>query len=262
MGAGRESYTLTRMMDYTLHSYPFGDAAHHPGSLEAILARAASLGMRDVELMSASVPAYRKLARPPLPVAALHAVPGMFDTADDPRPLLAQVDCPHLVCSGPMQWHKRSRDDWQRTAEALNIAGSALAAEGRRLLYHNHDFEFHDLDSSGPATAWDLLLSELDPAACGICLDVGWAVLEDRELSALIRESRQHLAAVHLRDFRGREPCPLGDGDIDQRTILDVLAGTTLAYVAIEQDPPAPDGDALADFESSLAHLHSIHSQV
>ena len=114
---------------------------------------------------------------------------------------------------------------------------SFLREAGIRLHYHNHDFEF--LVQFGGKRIIDIMLEELDPAACDLCVDVAW-VHRGGDDPALERSARRYLdllkGALLHEHFAGfdREAEILHCGEVA------VELGETL-----DLDHPPPSRDAL-----------------
>jgi sugar phosphate isomerase/epimerase len=141
-----------------------------------------------------------------------------------------------LCVSGLLRWQEREADDYRRSAEALNVWGRRLQSEGLALAYHNHDFEFAEVE--GAATGMDLLLSGLDPKAVSLCFDAGWAARAGHDPVAFLLKHAAHIGTLHLRDFRGMESVPLGAGDLDLSSLLAALPHLpNLQALLVEQDP-------------------------
>ena len=143
------------------------------------------------------------------------------------------------VCvSGPLQWNERTADDWRKTADILNHSAEVLQAQGVRLNYHNHDFEFAQVE--GELTAMDLLLETLDFNRVKLCLDAGWLWRMEQDPAAFLKTHSEKIGVLHLRDFKGTQSVSLGEGDIDQRPILAVIPDLPhLRHIIVEQDPDA-----------------------
>ena len=88
-------------------------------------------------------------------------------------------------------------DDAQfaRDFDALNRAAETALAEGVRLCYHNHDFEFkHD---------GRVINAVLDDAsdALALCPDLGWVHMGGANVVEFLERAKRRLAAVHFKDF-------------------------------------------------------------
>ena len=182
---------------------------------------------------------------------AAHLTPPGLEPLEPRLDFLQKVGARHVCSSGPLQWNARTADDYRRTAAFLNAKGQRLREHGIGLHYHNHEFEFAPVE--GERTAMDLLLAELDPDAVTLCFDAGWAERAGQNAGEFLSEHGESIRFLHLRDFRGAQSVPLGQGDIDLAAQIALLPHLPhLEYLVIEQDPSA---DPLADMQASRHYL-------
>ena len=100
----------------------------------------------------------RKLTSRRLVYAGAHTTPSKLKDVGDLIASLHAMGAEDVCNSGLLDWNKRSPEDYRETIEILNQAGRKLRAEGIRLHYHNHDFEFEKQDAIGGQTGMDLFL--------------------------------------------------------------------------------------------------------
>lgn len=77
----------------------------------------------------------------------------------------------YIVCAYLSDFERRSIDQYKRLAETFNRAGEVCRQYGIQFCYHNHDFEFFQLDGQIP---YDVLLAETDPELMQMELDIYW----------------------------------------------------------------------------------------
>ncbi|HEX7856842.1 MAG TPA: sugar phosphate isomerase/epimerase [Sphingobium sp.] len=139
---------------------------------------------------------------------------------------------------------KLSADDYLKTAELLNRQGQALAREGLRLGYHNHNFE---LRRFGDLSGLEILLSNTDPSAVSFEMDVGWITAGGVDAVALLSAHPGRFTQMHVKEVaRGTEPntlmnivaAPLGKGMIDWPRVLSAASAHGIQHFYVEQDPP------------------------
>ena len=158
----------------------------------------------------------------------------------------------NVISSGLVQWNERSADDYWAAADALNTAGRYLREHGLFLHYHNHDFEF-EVVSEG-RTGFDLLLNELDSEVVTLCVDTGWVWLAGHDPAEFLRQQRDKIGMVHLRDWQGGRSVALGSGEMDLGPIIAELPHLPhLRWVVVEQDPDSED--PARDMRDSRAFL-------
>ncbi len=148
----------------------------------------------------------------------------------------------------------RSADGYARAGEILSRAAEQAAAAGVRVAYHNHDFEFADVDGR---TGMDRLLAATS-AQVAVELDVYWIVRAGGDPFTFLREHAERVRLLHLKDSGGppsHEMHDVGAGTIDWRALLTAAKSVGVAHVFVEHDRP---GDPLASVRASYAHLRRV----
>ncbi len=104
-------------------------------------------------------------------------------------------------------------------ADMLNRLGRQLHERGLKLLIHHHDAEIMH-----GATEYRYLLTHLDPAVAGLCVDTNWIYRGGADPLTLLKESGNLARALHLRNsVDGVWSESFGPGDIDYRPIAEHL---------------------------------------
>ena len=144
---------------------------------------------------------------------------------------------------------------WRELARELDSHARNLQSLGRRLAWHNHDFEFARLaDGRLPM---DLLFDE----APGLFweMDVGWTVRAGQDPLAWFARHGPRIAALHIKDIARPDSeqvadgwCSVGTGAIGWTPILAAARHHAVHDFIIEHDNPP---DALAFARTSCANL-------
>jgi sugar phosphate isomerase/epimerase len=140
-------------------------------------------------------------------------------------------------------------------AATLNALGAACQAEGLRLAYHDHAFEFAPM---GGGMMWDVLAAETDPALVALELDIYWAAHAGANPERLIEAHHGRLPLLHIKDMAGGQDgadVPVGDGILPWPALLRAGIAAGARWFIVEQDHP---GDSLADVERSLRALEPL----
>lgn len=126
-------------------------------------------------------------------------------------------------------------------ARQLSLLARRYAAQGIRLAFHHHDFEFR---RSKGSTKLELLKKMSAPDVYFV-MDTYWAARSGFEPQAIAKLLGGRLLGLHLRDLekpdspaRGRD-CALGSGCIDFDALVKELPDTVV-YGAIEQNSSEP----------------------
>lgn len=136
------------------------------------------------------------------------------------------------------------------TAERLDGLAAQLGDAELRLCYHNHEFEFVDVDGR-PALA--RLIESTD--SVGFELDVGWALAGGVDPADFLDEHADRIPLVHLKDValdadadRGGRPVDLGDGDgdVDLEACVAAARRADVEWAIFEHDDPDDEAASLA----------------
>ncbi|MDP3773761.1 MAG: sugar phosphate isomerase/epimerase [Gemmatimonadales bacterium] len=227
--------------------------------IERTLARVAEIGYREVEFAG-------YFGRTPRQVRAMldanHLVaPGAhvgLDTLEGDaaeRTIEAARVIGHdylIVAWTPAAW-RRSLDDWRRVAERFNRAGERTRAAGIQFAYHNHDFEFRELEGRVP---FDVLCEATDPRLVRIELDLFWIVHGGGDPLAFLRRWPGRVPLVHVKDRTadGRM-MDVGAGVIDWRGIFARRRQAGIRHFFVEHDEPA---DPWASIRASYGYLSGL----
>ena len=135
-------------------------------------------------------------------------------------------------------------EDWKRNAEYLNTKAAALKAYGLRFAYHNHNVEFAPV---GGSTGLTQLIQGTDPALVTFEMDAGWVVAAGADPAALLAAHPGRFSAMHVKDVKAstqpnfsfqQDPCEVGQGIIDWKTLLAKAYQANVRQFYVEQEPP------------------------
>lgn len=165
---------------------------------------------------------------------------------------LSELNIPYLLYSG---LNEPLDDALDMAIEQLNGFADRCAEHGVTLLFHNHDWEFHNNQR-----IWDRLL-ERRSASLGYALDLGWAVKAGQSLTKLLSELGEAAKILHFKDFKsteaGQNTCHLGEGIIDFSPAWQWLNNQEGAniWLTAEQDN-ADDADIACRTNSEYLAYH------
>jgi sugar phosphate isomerase/epimerase len=147
------------------------------------------------------------------------------------------------------------RGDGAATAARLNRLGEQLKAEGVRLAYHNHDFEFAPREGG---SLWEQLVAGTDPGLVALELDIFWAEVAGASPAELLRRHAGRVALVHLKDRATadeRRDAPVGAGVLPWPELIPAAEAAGARWFIVEQDHPQ---SPLADVEQSMVYLRGL----
>ena len=120
---------------------------------------------------------------------------------------------------------------------AVNELQPKLAAEGIRLAYHNHSFEFQPNEDG--IIPYDEIVSRTN---IGLEIDTYWAWNAGRDPVAMMEELKDRLVSVHIKDgFMGGEGKPLGLGAAPAAEVYKKAVELGILLV-VESETLTPDG--------------------
>lgn len=228
-----------------------------PKDLDGTFAALAAIGYREVEPAGFHGRTAREF-RAALDRAGLRA-PTMHVPLADVRDQRARVledaaalDCGTIVVPW-LDEADRTAEGYRRLADTLQRAGQDARAAGRRVGYHNHDFELAKL---GDRTALDFLLGATDPALVDFEMDLFWVTKAGGSPLDFFARHPGRFKAVHVKDMTASgEMVNVGAGTIDFARIHERRAQAGIEHWIVEHDNPA---DPLAFARASYASLRGI----
>ena len=144
-------------------------------------------------------------------------------------------------------------DAVKRVCERLNRASEAMSASQVRLGYHNHWWEYKELE--GQSTL-DVMLSELDDDVF-LEIDTYWAQVGGLDAVAAVKRAGERAPLIHLKDGSLRledNMTAVGAGYMDVPAIVAATAQTAEWHI-VEID--RCDGDMLQAVHDSYSYLTS-----
>ena len=173
---------------------------------------------------------------------------GWFRTLDQ----AAEIGHKWLVVPSLAESERNSIDALMRTAERLNRAAEDAETFDIGVAYHNHDFEFEDVEGR---RIFDVLLEETDPEAVKFELDIYWAVKAGADPLEYFNRWPGRFPLLHLKDSSGapdHRMTAVGKGTIDFASILGARGAAGVEHCYVEHDNP---GDSLASAATSFRWL-------
>ena len=159
------------------------------------------------------------------------------------------------------------RDTWKKFAEGVEMAVE-LCRE------RQYEPTFHHETGTRIEAPWEIE-KVLELTSIGLCLDTGHLLLGGGDPVLAMRDWRQRINHLHLKDarrsvvegivreaapvaeiWRRRAFCPLGEGDLDVEAMLSEIQDSYSGWIVVEQDVlPDADGSAAADQRANRAYL-------
>ncbi len=161
----------------------------------------------------------------------------------------------------------------KRIAQEINRHGAIVKKFGMKMLIHNHAMEFAPLEGS-QRRPYDVLLAETDPSLVAMQLDIGWASVAGQDILEMFHKNPGRFELWHVKDARGIRLMnagmneaermraamlvPVGEGEIDYKTIFANAGLAGMKHYCVEQDNAADWGDSMAAARVSYRNLVKI----
>lgn len=142
----------------------------------------------------------------------------------------------YLVVPWLPEEQRQSIDQYRRLAATLNSIGEQCKAAGIKFAYHNHDFEFIEIDGQIP---FDLLLKETDENLVQIELDLYWINKAGKDPIEYFKNFPGRFPLWHVKDMDNTEEkffTEVGNGVIDWKKIFKNKDLSGMKYLFVEQD--------------------------
>lgn len=174
---------------------------------------------------------------------------------------------------------KRLYEDIENVYAEFEKMGKFLKENGLEMLYHNHDFEYVEIDGE---LVIDKIYSAVNPEYLNPEFDTCWVKYSGHEPVEYIEKYADRINIVHIKDFRCEklnagqvygligggehksnleenkfEFRPVGSGMQDVKGILAAVEKAGVEYIIVEQDR-WHDQDSLECAKKSREYLKSI----
>jgi len=148
----------------------------------------------------------------------------------------AEAGAEYIVFAFLPPEERKTIDDYKRIAEQFNKFGEICKNAGLQFGYHNHDFEFINMEGTIP---YDLLLSETDKDLVTMQLDTYWVVKGGYDPIDYFEKYPGRFQLWHLKDMEDSEEkdfTEVGQGTINFQEIFQYTQTAAMKYFFIEQD--------------------------
>ncbi|GAB3544217.1 sugar phosphate isomerase/epimerase family protein [Spirosoma fluminis] len=148
----------------------------------------------------------------------------------------ASIGQKYMVCAYLFPQERTKLDDYKQFADLFNKSAEVCKSAGIQFVYHNHDFEFKEVDGQIP---YDVLLKGTDPKLVQLELDLYWAIIAGQDPVALFKKHPGRFPLWHIKDIAKtpeREFAEVGTGSVDFQRIFDAKKVAGMTHYFVEQD--------------------------
>ena len=174
-----------------------------------------------------------------LTVSGAHGPLPLGDKKQEVIDTLGALSCRRLILPWQPPEMYKSLDGIKSVCDLLNEGAAVAKANGFKLGYHNHWFEYELLENRIPA---DLMLEHLDPDVF-LEVDVYWVQTAGQNPVEVVRRLGSRAPLLHIKDgpCQIEEPMTaLGEGVVDIPSVVAAGAGST-EWLVVELDHCATD---------------------
>ncbi len=163
----------------------------------------------------------------------------------------------YIVCPYLQDSERTSLDDYKATIDLLNTSGTKCKTAGITFAYHNHAFEFEELEGQIPM---ELIIEQTDPEMVQMELDIYWSTKAGRDTFELFNKYPNRFILWYVKDMsktKEDETTFIGGGSIDYPEVFKNAQNSGMEYFFVEQEHyPIPVFEGL---KKSYDYLRAIN---
>ncbi|HYG39213.1 MAG TPA: sugar phosphate isomerase/epimerase [Cytophagales bacterium] len=130
----------------------------------------------------------------------------------------------------------KTMDDYKKAADNFNKWGKAVKDAGMQFCYHNHDFEFKEIDGQVP---YDYLLNNTDKNLVTYELDLYWVKRAGKDILTYFEKYPGRFEMWHVKDMDKNNPAEnteVGTGQLDFKTIFSKAKQSGMKHFFVEHE--------------------------
>ncbi len=158
----------------------------------------------------------------------------------------------------PNSGERADKSYWKKFSDEAIPVARAMKENGAYLMYHNHDFEFENIDGE---CIWDYLTQTIPADIMGLTVDTHWVATGGRDIIETLNSVKDRIPCVHFKDTvivdKERRFAPVGHGILDFPKIIETCLDLGVEYAFVEQDNCYGE-DPFACMKKSYDYLSSM----
>jgi len=131
---------------------------------------------------------------------------------------------------------RKTGADLKNVAAKVNLAAERTKRAGLKLAYHNHDFEFANIEGT---SLYEVLLKETNPELVSLEMDLYWVVRSGQDPIKWFEKYPGRFHMVHVKDMDKGQPelnTEVGKGSIDFKKIFAKAKLAGIKHYIVEQE--------------------------
>ena len=156
----------------------------------------------------------------------------------------------------------RNIEQYKKMIADCNEVGKITKSVGIQFGYHNHNFEFNNINGIVPY--YDIFLKEMDADLITMELDLFWASKAGQDPVEMFKKYPGRFQLLHMKDMHHNQApfyevvkddiCSVGEGVIDFKKILAAKQTAGAKYIFVEDDNQG-NGKPFEGIDTSIKNL-------
>jgi sugar phosphate isomerase/epimerase len=146
----------------------------------------------------------------------------------------------NLIVPGLPEKYRKTKEDWEKTADLFNEISDKVRLEGMRVGYHNHNVEFGALGGEIP---WDTFFNRAKKDV-RVQYDIGNAAEAGADARVYLKKFPGRVVSVHVKPYSKANPNALiGDDEMPWKEIFDLcenVSGVEWYIIEYERENEPP----------------------
>ena len=229
--------------------------------LEGSMKKLAAIGYNSMEAagFSKSGAGYQFYGKSPKEYSKMLADNGQFlisshtvfelESADAVCAAHVEAGCKYIVYPFLPEQYRQNLDGYKSTGEMLTKIGEAAKRNGLQFAYHNHNFEYTEMEGQVPM---EVMMANSDPSLVKMELDIYWIEKAGKDPIAYFDKYPGRFELWHVKDMTNDAEkffAPVGSGTIDWARIFAARKKAGMKHFFIEED--RTKGDIWEDITKS-----------
>ena len=132
----------------------------------------------------------------------------------------------------PKKFRTGKIEDLDKFISFLNSAAQKLASADMTIAYHNHWFEFDEIDGK---VIYDYIIEHTDPRVEFIP-DTYWIRFAGKDVEEYLEKLKGRVNTLHLKDYKNKIFRAVGKGTLDFKSILETAEKCGVQNAVVELD--------------------------
>lgn len=209
---------------------------------------------------------YKLIKEVGLKVVSLHDhLEGILKDPDSVIADARSFNTDYVVITGLRKFDYSDENKVQELVEKLNRAGEIVSRSGIKLLYHNHNCEFREMQNG--QTAFDLLIEKTDPQYVNFEFDSYWPIEAGCDAVSLMHQLGNRMKLYHINDRGTRvtgttgsilksDSMELGYGNVNLPKLVEIAKSYGVESIVLESHQNWIDKSAIKSFQRSAVFMN------